>query len=88
MIATQVHFLESFIMNDRMQELVEMATDTVEVVNPATGITHHREFFDQKKFGELIVRECASIADDGFGSSHFGNGIAGYQLLQHFGVEK
>lgn len=43
---------------------------------------------DIEKFALLIVRECAKIADDGYGSDHFGNGIAGYQLLKHFGVEE
>lgn len=42
---------------------------------------------DIENFVELIVRECAKIADDGYGSDHFGNGISGYQLLQHFGIE-
>lgn len=41
-----------------------------------------------KKFAELIVRQCAKVADDGFASSNFGNGITGQQLLKHFGVEK
>ena len=41
-----------------------------------------------EKFAELIVRECAKIADDGFASSNFGNGITGHQLLKHFGVEE
>lgn len=41
-----------------------------------------------KKFAELIVRECAEVADDGFASSNFGNGITGHQLLKHFGVEE
>ena len=41
-----------------------------------------------EKFAELIVRECAQIADDGFASSNFGNGITGHQLLKHFGVEE
>ena len=41
-----------------------------------------------KKFAELIVRECAKVADDGFASSNFGNGITGHQLLKHFGVEE
>jgi len=44
--------------------------------------------FNKEKFAELIIRECAQIADDGYGSDHFGNGIAGYQLLKHFGVEE
>jgi hypothetical protein len=43
---------------------------------------------EYEKLVRVIVKECASIADDGYGSAHFGNGIAGYQLLQHFGVEE
>lgn len=45
-------------------------------------------WFNSKKFAELIVRECAKVADDGFASSNFGNGITGHQLLKHFGVEE
>ncbi len=48
-------------MNERIKELAEQATDTVEIVNPDTGITHHREFFDKEKFAELIVRECMKL---------------------------
>jgi len=46
----------------RIERLAEQATDVVEVVNPDTGITHHREFFDQEKFAELIIRKCMDIA--------------------------
>ena len=46
------------------------------------------DLFVPSKFAELIVRECAKIADDGFASSNFGNGITGHQLLKHFGVEE
>ena len=45
-------------MNERILQLAKQATDTVEIVNPDTGITHHREFFDKEKFAELIVAEC------------------------------
>ena len=41
-----------------------------------------------QKFAELIIKECAEIADDGFASSNFGNGITGQQLLKHFGVKE
>jgi len=51
-------------MNERIQQLAEQATDTVEIVNPDTGITHHREFFDKEKFAELIVRECAGFRNE------------------------
>jgi hypothetical protein len=45
-------------MNERIRQLIEQATDTIEIVNPDTGITHYREFFDKEKFAELIVQEC------------------------------
>jgi len=40
-----------------------------------------------EKIAKAIVQECAKIADDGYGSDHHGNGIAGYQLLEHFGFK-
>jgi hypothetical protein len=43
---------------------------------------------DMEKFAEKIIRECAKIADNGYGSDNFGNGIAGYQLLNRFGIKK
>ena len=70
-------------MNSRIQELIKQCTDIVEIVNPDTNITHHREFFNKEKFAELIVRECASLAYDGPGGilDHFG-------LEEQFGVEE
>ena len=69
-------------MHERIKELVEQATDTVEIVNPDTGITHHREFFDKEKFAELIVRECMSEL------YLHGYDDARTQIKQHFGVEE
>lgn len=43
---------------------------------------------DLEKFAELIVRECAAVADKGYASDNFGNGIIGAQLLKLFGLEK
>lgn len=45
-------------MNSKIKKFIEGCTETTEIVNPETGITHHREFFDKEKFAELIVREC------------------------------
>jgi hypothetical protein len=45
-------------MNEQIEQLALQATDTIEVVNPDTGITHNREFFDKEKFALLIVQEC------------------------------
>ena len=50
-------------MNERIRQLAQQATDIVEIFNPDTGITHHREFFDQEKFAELIVQECIGLCD-------------------------
>lgn len=62
-------------MNERIDVLALQATDS-------------KGGLDRHKFAELIVRECAKVADDGFASSNFGNGITGHQLLKHFGVEE
>jgi tRNA A37 threonylcarbamoyladenosine dehydratase len=71
-------------MNERIRELAEQATDTVENVNPDTGITHHREFFDKEKFAELIVRECAEWVNDNVGLI---DQKALADLLKHFGLK-
>ena len=39
------------------------------------------EHFDIEKFAELIVRECAKVADGGWAGP-------GHQIKQHFGVEE
>jgi hypothetical protein len=76
-------------MNERIKELAEQADDYTDNKIQQPG-EYHPDWHDvrDQKFAELIVRECATIADDGYGSAHFGNGIAGYQLLQHFGVKE
>ena len=70
-------------MNERFENLAEEA---MVHVPGQTGL--HTRAFSLEKFAELIVRECAKVADDGFASSNFGNGITGHQLLKHFGVEE
>jgi hypothetical protein len=52
------------------------------------GDPYSSVMIDLERFAEKIVQECARIADDGFASSNFGNGITGHQLLKHFGVEE
>lgn len=64
-------------MNERIQELAEQCYHRYSEHN-----------IDLEKFAELIVKECAKVADDGFALSNFGNGITGHQLLKHFGVEE
>ena len=45
-------------MNPKIEQLIEDCTETTEIVNPETGITHHREFFDKEKFATLIIQRC------------------------------
>ncbi len=76
-------------MNERIRQLIEQATDTIEIVNPDTGITHYREFFDKEKFAELIVRECIGIAYEYDEPKLSGPGmIIGNRIEEHFGVEE
>jgi hypothetical protein len=72
-------------MNERIRQLVEQATDTVEIVNPDTGITHHREFFDKEKFAELIVREMLQTCED---HPAWTGRMIGEEIKQDFGVEE
>ena len=59
-------------MNERIKLLAEQA-----------GWDNHHSKFDTRieKFAELIVRECADIADKGWAAP-------GIQIKQHFGVEE
>ena len=38
-------------------------------------------YFDYEKFAELIIRQCAKVADGGWADP-------GHQIKQHFGVEE
>ena len=80
-------------MNERIRELFKRAGGKTSVRNLASDpvqVVETHELWDDRieKFAELIIQECAKIADDGFASSNFGNGITGHQLLKHFGVEE
>ncbi len=76
-------------MNKRIFELAKQA-DLIQWDTLPSGARtpDHESVVKARKFAELIVRECAKIADDGCGSACFGLGINGAMLLQHFGVEE
>jgi hypothetical protein len=69
-------------MNERIKQLAQQATDIVETFNPDTGITHHREFFNQEKFAELILKECLSYMKDG------DIDFVKFMIKRNFGVEQ
>ena len=65
-------------MNERLKELA----DQCYYINIHTDI----EMFNKEKFAELIVRECANVANSGIdpAESH----LIGNDILEHFGVEE
>ena len=75
-------------MNERIRDLEDQCWEDIPVDIDYDYLSRVRRVFNREKFAELIVRECAKVADDGFASSNFGNGITGHQLLKHFGVEE
>jgi len=68
-------------MNERIEQLALQSTDTIEIVNPDTGITHNREFFNKEKFAQLIVQECIRIDVEN------PDAAPGVEIAKHFGVE-
>ena len=73
-------------MQNRIEELIEECTHTMTTYK--SGIDESWVEFDKQKFAELVIKECAKIADDGFGSAHFGLGISGKMLKDHFGIKE
>jgi hypothetical protein len=73
-------------MNERVKQLERQATETVKCGLNGTSTA---ESFNRKKFAELIVKECMSIAQEYDGSKLGGPGlIIAMRIEQHFGVEE
>ena len=77
-------------MNERIRELVEQAVVAVDVVtgNEALDDELAKMYIPDcfvEKFAELIVKECANVANSGIdpAESH----LIGNDILEHFGVE-
>ncbi len=68
-------------MNERIKQLAEQAGFTVE-----NGHIQSLAYKQTEKLAELIVRECANIANSGIdpAESH----LIGNDILEHFGVEE
>jgi hypothetical protein len=73
-------------MNERIQELILKATETVDVYNPDTGVTHYREFFDKEKFASMIIQECVDLIDT-LNEAYDAPSTAGKFIKEHFGIE-
>ena len=70
-------------MNERIKELALQAMTYV-THNPKANKLNSGDMFDEK-FAELIVKECAGVADH---SNVTGKSIIGERIKQHFGVEE
>ena len=77
-------------MNERILELIQQATRIVD--DGPDLFSMPREIFDKELFAELIVRECACVAnlteDDEGDDYTSGRTWAGIDVLKHFGVEE
>jgi hypothetical protein len=71
-------------MNERIKQLAEQARIKDHwSIDEARYLTN---YLDEKKFAELIVKECAEVLDETISPpSHPMNSI-GYRLKEHFGV--
>ena len=69
-------------MNERIKELVKQAADYANTYSDA-GADVWFEIYN-KKFAELIVRECVELATKEYNNR---GAIHGNDLLKHFGVE-
>ena len=72
-------------MNERIKLLAEQAESSRLEYNSATMMTERIQEFDKQKFAQLIVRECAKIAD--VADENKCEWIGG-NILTHFGVKE
>ena len=73
-------------MNERIQLLIEQATTRIDPIAHDGACWD----FDKEKFAQLIVQECAGIADikrDTSAGCGYVTQTAGQRIKQHFGVE-
>ena len=72
-------------MNERIKELLVQAIDKAV---PETWTTLSSEQLERvyEKFAQLIVEECANVADENY--IHRGSRTCGLAIRLHFGVEE
>jgi len=79
-------------MNQRIQELAEQSYKERIETHDYNGSAYTVLEFDQEKFAELIVRECAQVSEDDISDgdaccTNTADRIA-RQIKKHFGVEE
>jgi hypothetical protein len=73
-------------MNERIRELVEQAT----IYIAPTSNSGEGWVFNEEKFAELIVKECAKIGElkEQGHQDYDTNTSVGWYMKRHFGIEK
>ena len=72
-------------MNERIKQLSLQASDSI----PDDVSAEHAMYLFQKKFAELIVRECANLPFKSTGElTTIGEIAVSNMILKHFGVEE
>lgn len=68
-------------MNERIKELIKQATV---IMVPSSGEFAGQEFhdFDKEKFAELIIKECAWLADH----TAVRGDVPSFQIKKYFGI--
>jgi hypothetical protein len=72
-------------MNERIKQLLGQAYDEA-VPETWTTLSSEQQGRVYEKFAELIVRECANVADENY--IHRGSRTCGLAIRLHFGVEE
>ena len=68
--------------NKRIQELkIECTKTNTWYCDGRGNITE--TYFDQDKFAELLIRECATVSD----AHEYWKGLCSHKILSHFEVE-
>ena len=79
-------------MNERIDELIEQCTSVNDdlVYNGRDSYMKTTEYFDKQKFAELIVRECANMAESFHRNQYdFTGNLELHEFIkQHFGVKE
>ena len=70
-------------MNERIQQLAWAAEDYADSIVDQGGRFHQAY---TRRFAELIVEECANVADENY--IHRGSRTCGLAIRLHFGVEE
>jgi hypothetical protein len=71
-------------MNERIKELSLQASDSI----PDDVSAEHAMYLFQKKFAELIVRECCGAADEWYQKHNELHWDPAQHIRNHFGVEE